>query len=363
MLSRLFQRSSPNPPSHEALARAEQSLIAETLLLASTHLLVNPNPVGAISHMCASLASATPHIPLIWAWLGDSRNELIKPQIVVSPRLDPSTALSFDRANLSQRASGVRSVSKQATRVFDVSTTSSSPQCRELAARLGVRSALVVPIANGDDDRGLLGLYSTRPKYFDSVSSGLFETIGQWSHSVLTQSRRPADNDTTPHRDAVTGLHSRDYAQRLIDDAWRAPATHDNRGVLMLINIDQLKKINADCGQHVGDLAVAHLARVVEQNLRRTDVIARWRADEFLAWLPAVSGATALATAEQLRASVAGNRPDVLDGWPVGWSVSVGATPVPATDSFVAALDRANRALTAAKYNGQDCVVVARPDA
>ena len=37
--------------------------------------------------------------------------------------------------------------------------------------------------------------------------------------------------------------------------------------------------------------------------------------------------------------------------------------PVPSIDNFASALDRANRALAAAKQNGCDCVVVARPGA
>ena len=125
--------------------------------------------------------------------------------------------------------------------------------------------------------------------------------------------------------------------------------------------MEEFAKINEACGSRVGDLALRHLARVLEQNLRCSDVIARWGGDEFLAWLPSVSGSTALATAELLRTSVADSPPDALDGWPLGFRVSVGATPVPATDSFASALDRANRALGAAKKNGRDCVVVARP--
>ena len=221
----------------------------------------------------------------------------------------------------------------------------------------------MVPISNGGDDRGLLCFYSTRPKYFEAISSGLFETLGQWSHSVLMQSRQRSELDAEARRDSVTGLHSRRHAQHLMDDVWRTPPEHDNRGVLMLINIDEFAKINAACGTRVGDMTLRHLARVLEQNLRRSDVIARWGGDEFLAWLPSVSGTAALTTAELLRSCVADSPPDALDGLSMALRVSVGATPVPSTDSFASALDRADRALVAAKKNGRDCVVVARPGA
>lgn len=361
MLNRLFQRSVPSPVLPESVARAEQSLLAETLLLASTHLLTNPNPDAAIEHMLERLIAATPHIRLAWARLGDTQTEVFEPQIVVGLPTDFAQQLSFERSYLTQRSLGDRATHKQPTRAFEVSNLSANSQCREIAQRVGVRSALVVPISNGENDRGLLCFYSTRARYFDSVNNGLFESLGQWAHAVLTRPKPPDELDANARRDSVTGLHSRRHAQRLMDDAWRTPPEHDNRGVLMLINIDEFAKINAACGSRVGDLALRHLARVLEQNLRCSDVIARWGGDEFLAWLPSVSGTTALATAELLRTSVAHSPPDALAGWSKGMRVSVGATPVPSTDTFASALDRADRALGAAKKNGRDCVVVARP--
>lgn len=363
MFSRFFQRSSVPRVESEALARAERSLLAETSMLASTHLLKNPQPTAAITHLCERMIAATPHIALVWAWFGDASAETIQPQVVVGLPPEIAALLTFERSYLTNKSPANRSLNKQSSRAFDVSNLSVNGQCRDLAQRLGVRSALMVPISNGSDDRGLLCFYSTRPKYFESVSNPLFETLGQWSHAVWTQSKPPDPPDDSARHDGVTGLHSRGHAQRLIDDAWRSPALHDNRGVLLLINIDEFAKINEACGSCVGDLALGHLARVLERSLRRSDVIARWGGDEFLAWLPSVSGANALATAEQLRTSIAASPPEALEGWSAGLRVSVGATPVPSTDSFAAALNRASRALGAAKRNGRNCVVVARPGA
>jgi diguanylate cyclase (GGDEF)-like protein len=363
MLNRLFRRSVQIPSQPEAVARAEQSLLAETLLLASTHLLSGTNANEAIEYMLERLIAGTPHIALAWAQIGEVQTEAFEPQIVVGLPSDFAPQLAFERGHLTQRSAGNRASNKQPARTFDVSQLSVNAQCRELAHRVGARSALVVPISNGEENCGLLCFYSTRAKYFASMNNGLFEAMGQWSHAVLTHTRPSIALDVDSRRDSVTGLHSRRHAQQLMDDAWRAPTEHDNRGVLMLINIDEFAKINAACGTRVGDMTLRHLARVLEQNLRRSDVIARWGGDEFLAWLPSVSGSTALATAEQLRTSVADSPPDALDGWPMGLRVSVGATPVPSTDTFASALDRADRALGAAKKNGRDCVVVARPGA
>jgi diguanylate cyclase (GGDEF)-like protein len=131
-----------------------------------------------------------------------------------------------------------------------------------------------------------------------------------------------------------------------------------------MLGIDGFRKLNEACGRRVGDLALSHVARVMEQNLRRSDLLSRWAGDEFLAWLPSLSGTAALAIAEQLRAGVAGGVPQDVATQPVGsLRISVGATPVPSTDTFSAALDRVRRAMLRAKQNGGNCVVVARPGA
>ena len=186
--------------------------------------------------------------------------------------------------------------------------------------------------------------------------------LGQLFHAVLRQSRKRAELETDSQQDLVTGMHSRRHAQRLIDDLWRSPPEHENRGVLLLIDLNEFKRINDTCGHPMGDIALRHVAQVLEKNLRRSDVISRWGGDEFLVWLPALSGTSAMTVAEQLRVSVAESNPAIA-GFATGLRISVGATPVPDTDSFAAALDRADRALMRAKQNGRNCVVVARPGA
>ena len=336
--------------------------MAETLLGATTQLLAQPEPHAAVQHMCASIVNATPHITLVWAWFGDAEAAVIEPQIVVGPASAYAASLQIKRNFLTELGPAYSVLKGRSTRAFEVSRTSLFAPWRDLAQRFDIRSVLVVPIANGDDERGLMALYSTRPRYFDAVGIGLFSVLGQLFHAVLRQSRKQAELETDLQQDVVTGLHSRRYAQRLIDEHWQLATEHENRGVLLLIDLDEFKQINDTCGHRVGDSALRHVAQLLEKNLRRSDVLSRWGGDEFLVWLPALSGTSAMTVAEQLRVSVAESMP-TLDGLTSPVRISVGATPVPTTDSFVAALDRADRALRRAKQNGRNCVVVAHPGA
>lgn len=362
MFARLFQPSQSGQPSQEVLERAEQSLMAETLLRAASQLLAQRDPHAAVEYMCSSIVNATPHIALVWAWFGGAEADVIEPQIVVGPASAYAASLQIKRNFLTELGPAYRVLNGRSTHAFEVSKTSLFAPWRDLAYRFAVRSVLVVPIANGDDERGLLALYSTRSRYFDMVGIGLFDVLGQLFHAVLRQSRKRAELETDSQQDVVTGLHSRRHAQRLIDELWRSPPEQENRGVLLLIDLDEFKRINDTCGHPMGDLALRHVAQVLQKNLRRSDVISRWGGDEFLVWLPALSGTSAMTIAEQLRVRVAESTP-ALEGLTTELRISIGATPVPDTDSFVAALDRADRALRRAKQNGRNCVVVARPGA
>lgn len=362
MFNRLFQQSPLAEPPKELLARAEQALLAETLLRATAQLLTQPDPHAAVKHMCASIVDCTPHITLVWAWFGDADADVIEPQVIVGPASAYATSLQIKRSFFTQLGPAYRALRGHSTRSFEVSTTSLFAPWRDLARDFGVRNVLVVPISNGEDERGVMALYSTQPEYFDALGIGLFDVLGQLFHAILRQSRNRAELETEAQQDLVTGLHSRRHAQRLIDNYWRTPPEHENRGVLLLIDIDQFKRVNDTQGYREGDAALRHIAQMLKKSLRRSDVLSRWGGDEFLAWLPALSGSGAMAVAEQLRASVAESVPTV-DGLSSGLSISIGATPVPDTDSFATALDRADRALRRAKQSGRNCVVVARPGA
>jgi len=154
-------------------------------------------------------------------------------------------------------------------------------------------------------------------------------------------------------RDPLTGLFNR----RRFEEELRRQLAYTRRygkgGALLMIDLDRFKQINDELGHAAGDEALREVARVLSQNLRGSDVlardadpvVARIGGDEFVALLPEADGAGAAAAAERLAAAVRGTSLRI-DGREVELRVSIGAATfdehgLPGEKELLAAADRA----------------------
>lgn len=93
------------------------------------------------------------------------------------------------------------------------------------------------------------------------------------------------------HQDPLTGLWNRRYAdERLAEEVSRSRRETSYRFSVVVVDVDNLKRINDQIGHAAGDQALRWVATFLREGLRLHDVCARLGGDEFLLILPA-SGA------------------------------------------------------------------------
>lgn len=172
--------------------------------------------------------------------------------------------------------------------------------------------------------------------------------------------------------DPLTGLLNRramdellvQEEQRVRRLAGPVPGQVAGQMAVLMIDIDHFKRLNDTHGHAVGDRALLHLASVMGSQLRDIDHLARWGGEEFLALLPATTGAEAMSLAQRVCDRVR-SLPLVVQGMPVPLTTSVGVAGwLGPQDSLEALLGRADAALYAAKRGGRDQVgdgLAARP--
>ncbi len=102
-------------------------------------------------------------------------------------------------------------------------------------------------------------------------------------------------------RDGLTGLlNHTTTSQHLERELARAERQKSPLAVAM-IDIDHFKKVNDTHGHAVGDQVIRALSRLLQQRLRKSDVVGRFGGEEFVAILPDTTGEVALQVIDGIR--------------------------------------------------------------
>jgi diguanylate cyclase (GGDEF)-like protein len=157
--------------------------------------------------------------------------------------------------------------------------------------------------------------------------------------------------------DELTGIpNTRGFAiaaSRLFGQAIR----YQRPAAILMIDSDNLKAVNDTLGHPVGNRLLRLLARVIQDELRSSDVLARYGGDEFIVLLPETPPAGAALVAERIRKTMA-SMPLEEGHKQVLCTVSVGLASFPDDGTTLElVISRADRAMYRAKQDGRNRVV------
>jgi diguanylate cyclase (GGDEF)-like protein len=159
--------------------------------------------------------------------------------------------------------------------------------------------------------------------------------------------------------DPKTGLlNAREYGISLDDELDRAARTGAPLSVLMT-DLDLLRDINNTFGHLAGDAVIRGIAGVIQGELRRYDIAARFGGEEFSVLLPSTTPEQALEIAERIRRAVEVARFEeetVAEPLSATLSIGVGAYPRDAVESK-GLVHAADIAVYEAKARGRNRVV------
>jgi diguanylate cyclase (GGDEF)-like protein len=151
-------------------------------------------------------------------------------------------------------------------------------------------------------------------------------------------------------RDEKTGLYNNKFFETLLEMEIDKAKRKKQKLSLMIIDIDFFKKVNDTYGHLKADEILAHLAKLVKQTVRKSDVPARFGGEEFFVILPETILEKAKKLAARLKKVIHSDK--FLKKYNV--TVSGGLTQFKINDTKIKFKERADKALYQAKETGRD---------
>ena len=162
--------------------------------------------------------------------------------------------------------------------------------------------------------------------------------------------------------DPLTGLANRRSFQEVTDREFERARRYGRELTLILLDMDNLKRVNDEQGHQAGDAALKAIGVALRGASRATDSVARIGGDEFALILPETSCADGIVIASRARLATA-NGYLTIDGSQAPLSMSAGAAGITQTDAaFDTIFIRADRALYRAKNTGKNRTEADCPD-
>jgi len=164
--------------------------------------------------------------------------------------------------------------------------------------------------------------------------------------------------------DELTGLYNRRHLLEEMERELHAAIRYKVPFSLLLIDLDHFKAVNDTHGHAAGDAVLKHVAAILKDGARASDVVGRWGGEEFLVMLPHCNIDDTLRAANKWLKSVRSDSIPIGSDKAIYVTFSAGIAMLndgDASGSIDAVVDdllaRADERLYAAKDAGRNCVV------
>ncbi len=163
-------------------------------------------------------------------------------------------------------------------------------------------------------------------------------------------------------KDPLTGLYNRRFVEQALENITAGVMRRNTVLGVLMCDIDYFKKVNDEYGHDVGDEILKGVAKILKENVRKSDIVSRFGGEEFLILLVDIRKGEAEKIAEKLRKRVEETTFHTKAG-PIKKTISIGVSEFPVDSTGIwQVIKFADVALYKAKETGRNKVVRFKPE-
>lgn len=232
---------------------------------------------------------------------------------------------------------------------------------RAFSENYKTNSCAIAPLVCQDSVVGVLNLADkVDSDRFDSEDIALIELFSQLVGASIGNIKLFEKIQHQATTDGLTGLaNHKTFYEILEKELWRS-RRYGGQISLIMIDVDNLKKINDTYGHRAGDKVIREISRKIKECIRQIDTAARYGGDEFAVILPNTSLADATIVAERMVDAVA-HSPAIWKKDQIPLSISVGLGQYDADTNPEDITSGSDKALYTAKKAGKNTVRIFEP--
>lgn len=232
---------------------------------------------------------------------------------------------------------------------------------RVFAENYKTKNCAMTPLICQDRVVGVLNLADKMEgDSFNSEDIALIELLGQLVGASIGNIKLFEKIQRQATTDGLTSLtNHKTFYEILERELWRS-RRYGGQISLIMIDIDNLKKINDAYGHRAGDKVIREISRRIRECIRQIDTAARYGGDEFAVILPNTSLNDAIVVAERMLEAVS-RTPTSWQKEQITLSISVGLGQYDADANPEDITSRSDQALYTAKQAGKNTVRIFQP--